>query len=159
MTTFDDAAASADAAISHLQDVLRGIGDADLHRAHRAGGWSVAQIVSHINLCTLLWVADLQRLLADGELDFFFREEVGHDVIGYPPPTVELAVAQLESARRSIRTVVPKTLVGDRVVTIPDLGTMTVAEWTPLILGHAAGHVQQAIEVLADRDVIAAGVA
>ena len=55
-------AAKADAAMGRLQEALRRLGDGDLHRAHRDGGWTVAQVVSHINVCTLIWLGDLQRL-------------------------------------------------------------------------------------------------
>jgi hypothetical protein len=47
---FADAAADADAALARLQDIVGRIGDGDLHRAHRDGGWSVAQVISHINV-------------------------------------------------------------------------------------------------------------
>ncbi len=40
---FADAAADADAALARLQDIVGRIGDGDLHRAHRDGGWSVAE--------------------------------------------------------------------------------------------------------------------
>ena len=40
----------------------------------------------------------------------------------------------------------------DRTVEIPDLGTMTVAEWTPLIAGHLSGHVDQAFAIMDDRE-------
>lgn len=148
----------ADAAIARLQETVATISDGDLHRAHRDGGWTVAQVISHINLCNVLWLGDLQRLRDDPELRFFFREEIGHDVTGYPPPTVEIAVRQLESTRRSLTTSMPATddaLLG-RTVEIPDLGTMTVAEWTPLIAGHLAHHVEQAFEIMRDRGVVAA---
>lgn len=164
MTTTTDpaveqAAAEADRALERLQEILRGIGDGDLHRAHRDGGWSVAGVVSHINVCALIWLGDLHRLAADPELRFFFREEVGHDAAGYPPPTIDLAVQQLESTRRSLATCVRSTPaeVLDRTVEIPDLGTMTVREWTPLIIGHLTGHVDQAVEILRDRDALPAG--
>ena len=52
------------------------------------------------------------------------------------------------------RSVPPEIL--ERSVEIPDLGTMTVEEWTPLILGHAIGHVDQAVEILVDREVLSA---
>jgi hypothetical protein len=45
----------------------------------------------------------------------------------------------------------------DRTVEIPDLGTMTVREWTPLITGHLAGHVDQALAILRDRDALPQG--
>lgn len=157
--TAEQAAAEADAALERLQGILRAIGDGDLHRAHRDGGWSVAGVVSHVNVCTPIWLGDLQRLAADPALRFFFREEVGHDAVGYPPPTTELAVQQLESTRRSLATCVRATPgdVLDRTVEIPDLGTMTVREWTPLIIGHLTGHVEQAVEILRDRDALPAG--
>ena len=148
-----DAAASADAALARLQAAVEKLGDGDLARAHRGGGWSVAQVISHINLSNLLWVADVQRLAADPALTFFFREEVGHDAVGYPPPTVEIAARQLASARATVTTVLP-AIPADvlaRTVEIPDLGTLTIGEWTPLIVGHMTGHVDQAFDIMADR--------
>ncbi|MBV9819013.1 MAG: DinB family protein [Solirubrobacterales bacterium] len=155
-TTTAAAVADAGAALSRLRSIVERVDDADLHRAHRDGGWTVAQVISHINVCIVLWLGDLQRLRDDPELRFFFREEVGHDATGYPPPTVALALAQLDSTRRSIAHSIPATAddLLARAVEIPDLGTMTVAEWTPLILGHAAGHVDQAVEILTDRDAM-----
>lgn len=157
LPAIEEAAAASDAALDTLIGVLRPLGDGDLHRAHVGGGWTVAQVVSHINLATLLWLGDLQRLAHDPDLDFFFREEVGHDAVGYPPPTVEIAVRQLEATRRTTATcltAIDEAVLG-RTVTVPDLGTRTVAEWTPPILGHAAGHVEQALEVLRNRGVLA----
>ena len=61
---FADAAADADAALARLQDIVGRIGDGDLHRAHRDGGWSVAQVILHINVCAILWLRDLERLRA-----------------------------------------------------------------------------------------------
>jgi hypothetical protein len=156
---FAEAAADADAALARLQDIVGRIGDGDLHRAHRDGGWSVAQVISHINVCAILWLGDLERLRNDPELRFFFREEIGHDALGYPPPTVEVAVRQLGSTRRTLAgcvPAIPADLCG-RVVEIPDLGRMTIAEWTPLILGHLIGHTYQAVAILRDRDTMPEG--
>jgi uncharacterized damage-inducible protein DinB len=153
------AAASVDAALDRLQDILRRISDGDLHRAHRDGGWSVAQVISHVNVCALIWLGDLERLRHDPELRFFFREEVGHDALGYPPPTTEIAVRQLDSTRRSLASCVPATPPEtlSRTVEIPDLGTLTIAAWTPLIIGHLTGHVDQAVAILRDRDALPEG--
>lgn len=147
--------AEIDAALDGLVDVLGRISDGDLHRAKPGGGWTVAQCVSHLNVTVLLWVGDLARLRDDPELTFFFREEVGHDAVGYPPPTAALAVAQVQSTRRTLARSLPavEQAVLDRTVEIPDLGTMTVAEWTPLILGHTLSHVDQAYDILRSRDV------
>jgi len=157
--TPSDAAKEADDALGRLQSIIERIDDGDLHRAHRNGGWSVAQVVSHINVCTLIWLGDLQRLRDDPELSFFFREEIGHDCTGYPPPTVEIAARQLASTRRTLAHSVAATddaLLG-RSVEIPDLGTMTVAEWTPIITGHLVGHVDQALDILRDREAMPEG--
>jgi hypothetical protein len=126
------------------------------HPIHRDGGWTVAQVVSHINVCTLMWLGDLQRLRDDPELTFFFREEIGHDLTGYPPPTAEIAARQIASTRRTLAHSLPNTAEAllDRTVEIPDLGTMTIAEWTPLITGHLAGHVDQALDIMRDREVL-----
>lgn len=157
--TLSAATADVDAALSRLQDIVRRIGDGDLHRAHRDGGWSVAQVISHINVCTLIWLGDVERLRNDPELRFFFREEVGHDAVGYPPPTTQIALRQLDSTRRTLASCVLATPadVLRRTVEIPDLGTMTVAEWTPLIIGHLTSHVDQAVAILRDRDAMPEG--
>ena len=156
---FADAAADADAALARLQDIVGRIGDGDLHRAHRDGGWSVAQVISHINVCAILWLGDLERLRNDAELRFFFREEIGHDALGYPPPAVEIAGRQLGSTRRTLASCVPATPadVCSRVIEIPDLGTMTIADWTPLILGHLISHTDQAVAILRDREAMPEG--
>ena len=156
MTATVDAAASVDADLARLVDTLGGISDGDLHRASFGGGWTVAQVVSHISVSTLVWLGNLRRLEADPELGFFFREEVGHDALGYPPPTVELALARLAATRRTLATCLP-ALGGDllaRTVEIPDLGTMTIEEWTPLIMGHITSHVEQAHDILRNRGVL-----
>lgn len=150
----------ADAALARLQEAVSRLGDGDLARAHRGGGWSVAQVISHLNLSNLLWVANLGRLAADPDLGFFFREEVGHDAVGYPPPTVAIAGGQLAASRATLASTVPAVPaeVLARTVEIPDLGTLTVGEWTPLIIGHVVGHVGQAFEIMTDRGFAPEGV-
>jgi len=155
-----DIAADLDTALDRLERGLRAIGDGDLHRAHRDGGWSVAQVISHINVCTLIWLGDLQRLTNDPELRFFFREEIGHDASGYPPPTTDIAARQIASTRRTLATCLPALdpALFDREVEIPALGTMTVADWTPIITGHLSSHVDQAFEIMTDREFAPVGV-
>ena len=158
-STITQAAADADEALARLQNAVTQLGDGDLGRAHYGGGWSLAQVISHINICSLLWVADVARVAADPDLTFFFREEVGHDAVGYPPPTVAIAVRQLGSTRLTLATTmraIPAEVLG-RTVEIPDLGTMTIAEWTPLITGHLAHHVGQALEIMTDREFLPDG--
>ncbi|MGE3284488.1 MAG: DinB family protein [Pseudonocardia sp.] len=153
------AGAEADVRMARLQQALRGLDEGDLHRAHRAGGWTVAQVISHMNVATILWLGDLERLRHDPQLQFFFREEIGHDALGYPPPTVDIALRQLDATRRTLATCLPAVgpdVLG-RTVEIPDLGTMTVAEWTPLIAGHLTGHVDQALAIMTDRGFLPTG--
>jgi uncharacterized damage-inducible protein DinB len=158
-TALTETAATADQALERLEAVLGRLEDGDLHLAHRDGGWTAAQLVSHISLSTLVWLGDMERLRQDPELTFFFREEIGHDAMGYPPPTVELATRQVASTRRTIATCLPATdpAILDRTVEIPDLGTMTVADWVPLIVGHLTGHATQALDVLRDRGAFPEG--
>jgi hypothetical protein len=152
----DEALKTTDEALGRLDDVLATLGDGDLHLAHRDGGWTPAEYISHINMSVLLWTAVLTRVAADPELAFVFREEIGHDVKGYPPPTVGTARRQLASTRRTLATAVPALdpAILDRVVEIPDLGTLSIAAWTPPVLGHAAGHATDALNALRDRGAI-----
>ena len=154
-----DPAGELDAALGRLIDIVGRLSDGDLHRAHFDGGWTVAQVISHINVCTLVWLGDLSRVRHDPDLRFVYREEIGHDLTGYPPPTVEIAVGQLRSTRRTLATAYPAAYAGleDRVLEIPDLGTMTIAEWAPLIAGHLVMHTGQAEEVLTNRHAMPAG--
>lgn len=149
-----DALAGADESYARLDAALAQLGDGDLHRAHHDGGWTVSQTISHMNVCAVIWLGNLARLEADPELRFFFREEIGHDLLGYPPPTIDIARRQLAATRRTLATAVPaiaaETLA--REVEIPDLGTMTVEQWLPLIVGHASTHhVQQAFDIMENR--------
>ena len=151
-----EAVSATDAALERLDQALAALTDGDLHLAHRDGGWTAAQLVSHINMSVLVWTASLARVAADPDLDFLFREEIGHDLLGYPPPSIDLARRQLTSTRRTMGTCLasfdPDVLA--RELTIPDLGTLTVEAWTPPVLGHAAGHADQALDVLRDRGAL-----
>ena len=147
---------STDQAIARLDETLVGLSDGDLHLAHRDGGWTAAQLCSHVNMSVLLWTATLTRVANDPELAFVFREEIGHDVLGYPPPRIETARRQLALTRRTLATCVPAVDAAtlEREVEIPDLGTLTMAAWTPPVLGHAAGHCDQALDVLRNRGAL-----
>jgi hypothetical protein len=147
------ALADADAEFARLDDALALCSDGDLHRGHFDGGWTPAEVVSHIHVCVIMWLGNLRRLECDPDLRFFYREAIGHDLTGFPPPTVAEARGQLETTRRTMATAggVLTPELAARTVEIPDLGTMTVEEWTPLIVGHAAMHVGQALTVMENR--------
>ena len=146
-------------ALERLEAALGWASDGDQHLAHPAGGWTPAQLVSHIGLSTLVWLGDMERLRHDSKLEFFYREEIGHDAVGYPPPTTELARGRLASTRWTIRTCLPNTdpAILDRTVEIPDLGTMTVLKWIPIIIGHVTMHAEQALDVLRSRGAFPEG--
>lgn len=158
-TAATDPIAEIDAGLARLADAVGRLGDGDLHRAHSGGGWTLAQVISHMSMSTLVWLADLTRLQHDPDLGFFFREEIGHDLTGYPPPTVEIALRQLASARRTLTTAIGPTtaVVADRTVEIPDLGTMTASEWNTIIRMHTMSHVDQAFEIMANREFLPEG--
>ncbi|MDW8403829.1 DinB family protein [Chloroflexus sp.] len=152
------ATAQATTALKELEQLLGVITDADLHRAEPNGGWTCAQVVSHIHLCSLLWIADLERLRLHPEPHMFmFREELGHDAVGAPPPSTAEAAARIASARvaieRSFPTVSPEVLA--KTIEIPTLGTFTVAGFMPIISGHLAHHVEQIKAILRSRGVLA----
>jgi len=97
----------AEQTLQEVADLLRSIDDPDLHRAHPDGGWTGAHIVSHMTLAGLLWVGDDQRLVADPDLDFFYREEIGHDVTGALPPSAAEAADKIASLRRTVVGTMP----------------------------------------------------
>ena len=43
-------AAQLDASLARLIDIAGRLSDGDQHRAHSDGGWTVAQVISHINV-------------------------------------------------------------------------------------------------------------
>lgn len=153
------ATAQVSTALRELEQLLGRIGDADLHRADSEGGWTCAQVVSHIHLCGLLWIADLERLRRhpDAQL-FMFREELGHDALGAPPPSTADAAARIASVRTALEQCLPtaEPSLLAKSLEVPTLGTFTVAEWTPLITGHLAMHVGQIKAILHARGVLPA---
>jgi len=143
----------ADETLRGVEDLLRSIDDADLHRADPGGGWTGAQVVSHMTLAGLLWIGDVQRLAVDPDLDFFFREEIGHDATGAVPPSAAEAADKIASLRRAVVSTMPTHTeeILRREVEIPTLGRKTVAEWLPIIVGHLVHHRDQLHDVLRSR--------
>ena len=152
------AAGAAHEALSAFESILRKTDDADLHRADPEGGWTVAQVVSHIHLSGLLWIADMERLRhCDGPGMFMFREELGHDALGAPPPSSAEAADRIASLRTALEGCLPAAdpAVLDKDVEVPPFGTMTCGQLLPLIIGHVEAHVEQAKAILRTRGALA----
>lgn len=152
------AAADADGALGGLEALLRTLPDVDLHRADPEGGWTCAQVVSHIHLSGLLWIADLDRLRHARALSMF-REELGHDVLGAPPPSSMEAADRIASLRTALRACLPAVdpAVLDHELQVAPFGTMAVATWMPLLIGHLVSHCGQVEAILATRGLLPQG--
>ena len=140
-----------------LEQTLRQLPDADLHRADPEGGWTCAQLVSHIHLSGLLWIADLQRLQRHPQSQMFmYREEVGHDALGAPPHSSREAADRIVSVRTALEACLPAVdpAVLDKSLEVPTLGTFTVAAWMPLIIGHLDAHAEQIKAILRVRGAL-----
>jgi uncharacterized damage-inducible protein DinB len=151
------AAKSAQEGLLKFETLLRALNDADLHRADTEGGWTVAQTVSHIHMCGLLWIADLERMRHEPEM-FIFREELGHDVLGAPPPSSQEAAERIASLRHALDVCLPAVdpTIADKQLEVTTLGKMTISEWMPLIIGHLLGHADQARAILHTRGILPA---
>jgi len=151
------AANSAHEGLLKFETLLRSLNDADLHRADPEGGWAVAQIVSHIHICGLLWIADLERMRHEPEM-FIFREELGHDVVGAPPPSSKEAAERIASLRHAMDICLPAVdpTIADKQLEVTTLGKMTISEWMPLLIGHLLGHAEQARTILRTRGILPA---
>jgi DinB superfamily len=143
------------AALDELESVLRRVGDADLHRAHPDGGWTCAQVVSHIHISGLLWIAALERIRHEPTL-FMYREELGHDAVGATPHSAEEAAGRIASLRAALARCVPAADPGvvEKEVEVPPFGRFGVGAGAPLIAGHLTGHCGQVREILQARGLL-----
>jgi hypothetical protein len=144
--------------LSAFETVLRKTDDADLHRADPEGGWTVAQVVSHIHLSGLLWIADLERLRhCEGSGMLMFREELGHDAVGAPPPSSAEAADRIASLRMALEACLPAVdpVVLDKTIEVAPFGTVVCGEFQSLIIGHLEAHVEQAKAILRSRGALA----
>ncbi len=141
--------------LGELEALLRRVEEGAVHRADPGGGWTASQVVTHIGHSTMLWVALFERLRRDPELAFVWREELGHDVVGYAPPTAELCAGRIATTRRTIETCftdLDEALL-ERSCEFPDVGTVTIGFLTPLLIGHLQAHVDQVHTILRSRGV------
>jgi hypothetical protein len=143
-------------ALTAFEATIRSIQDAHLHQADPDGGWTVAQIVSHIHVSGLLMIADLARLRHHQHL-FMFREELGHDVLGAPPHSAAEAADRIASLRVALTDCLPAAdpAVLTRSVAVPPFGRLSMETLGPGLIGHLAGHAEQARAILRKRGAIA----
>jgi hypothetical protein len=151
------AARQAHDALTDFEKILRSISDSDLHRAQPEGGWTCAQVISHMHVSGLLWIADLERLRhCDGDGMFMFREELGHDAMGAPPHSTAEAANRIASLRTALEQCLPAAdpAILDKGMEVPPFGTLTCAEFMPLIIGHLENHVEQVKDILKVRGAL-----
>ncbi|HSR26021.1 MAG TPA: DinB family protein [Candidatus Eisenbacteria bacterium] len=142
-------------ALRELETLLGQLSDADLHRAHPDGGWTCAQVVSHIHLSGLLWIAALERIRHQPAM-FMYREELGHDAVGAPPHSAAEAAGRIASLRAALELCVPAVdgSIAERELEVPPFGTFTVGAGAPLIAGHLTGHCGQVRDILQARGLL-----
>lgn len=155
MTSLQELATSAAVALSAFEETLRSIPDASLHQADPDGGWTVSQIVSHMHLSGLLFIADLQRLRHHEHL-FMFREELGHDALGAPPHSATEAAERIASLRQALSDCLPdfEAAILTKTVDVPPFGKLSMEVLAPGIVGHLVAHAEQARGILKKRGAI-----
>ena len=138
-----------------FETMLRGLNDADLHRADPDGGWTIAQIVSHVHLSGLLVIATLERMRHETSL-FMFREELGHDVLGASPPSAQEAADRVASLRHALDTCLPAAdpAIADKEIEVPPFGKMLIQQGMPVLIGHLLGHTEQVRGILQKRGIL-----
>ncbi len=155
MSDLQSLADTASETLTAFETLLRSIPDANLHQAHPDGGWTVAQIVSHVHLSGLLFIADLERLRHHDHL-FMFREELGHDAVGAPPPSAAEAADRIASLRRALTEYLPGAdpAVLTKTIDVPPFGTVPMSGMARGIIGHLGAHADQARAILTKRGAI-----
>jgi hypothetical protein len=142
-------------AMHELEAVLGRISDADLHRTHPDGGWTCAQVVTHIHISGMLWIAALERLRHQPSL-FIYPEELGRDVVSAAPHSAADAVGRIASLITALERCVPAADPGvaEREAEVPPWGKFPVRDGAPVVAGHLSGHCGQIREILQARGAI-----
>ncbi len=152
---FVEATAPAVQELRALEALLGSLSDADLHRAHPDGGWTCAQVVSHIHISGMLLIAALERLRHQPEL-FVFREELGHDAVGATPHSAAEAAARIASLRTALEQCMPAVdpSVAEKEVEVPPFGRFAIGTGSPFIAAHLAAHCGQVRDILQARGLL-----
>jgi len=155
MSQMQSLATDAATALSAFEDTLLSISDANLHQADPEGGWTVAQIVSHMHISGILFIGDLDRLRHHDRL-FMFREELGHDAVGAPPASTAEAAARIASLRVALSDCLANADDSElgKTVEVPPFGELTMGVLAPGIVGHLSGHADQARAILRKRGAV-----
>jgi hypothetical protein len=150
-----EATAPAVEALRDLESVLGRISDSDLARAHPDGGWTCAQVVSHIHISGMLWIAVLERLGHNQSL-FIYREELGHDAVGATPHSAAEAAGRIASLRTALEQSIPAVdpAVAGHEAEVPPFGKFPVGAGAGVIAGHLTGHCAQVKAILEARGVL-----
>jgi hypothetical protein len=150
----NEAAVSASEVLMDLEATLERLTDGQLHLADPDGGWTCAQVVSHISLSGLVLIAALERLRHRTEL-FIFREELGHDAVGAVPATAKEAARRVASLRLALHDCLqaadPSVLTKN--VEVPPFGIFTFEQGLVPIVSHLGHHRDQVNEILRKRGV------
>ncbi len=150
-----EAASEAVRILTDLEATLDRINDAALHMADPDGGWTCAQVVSHISLSGLVLIALVERLRHRSEL-FAFREELGHDAVGAVPPTAAEAARKVASLRVALHDCLLATDPGvlTKTLEVPPFGVFNLERTLVPVVGHLGAHRDQIDGILKKRGVL-----
>lgn len=142
--------------LGELEGLLRGLDDVDLHRADPEGGHTIAEVVSHIQLAGLTSIAAAERMRHRPSGQHMFREEIGHDAVGAPPPSAAEAADRIQNLRTALEECLgalpPEVL--EKQLDIPPIGVIAVEGWTMLWVGHIGQHAEQIRDILRSRGLL-----
>jgi hypothetical protein len=142
--------------LGELESLLRGLDDVDLHRADPEGGHTIAEVVSHIQLAGLTSIAAAERMRYRPSGQHMFREEIGHDAVGAPPPSSEEAADRIQNLRTALEdcfAALPREVL-EKELDIPPVGVIPVEGWTLLWVGHIGQHAEQIRDILRSRGLL-----
>lgn len=85
-----------------------------------------------------------------------FREEIGHDAVGAPPPSSDEAADRVQSLRIALEeclSALPIEVL-EKQLDIPPIGLIAVEGWAMLWVGHIGQHAEQVRDILSSRGLL-----